>query len=109
MSTIVNHALTLRLQWGENPTRELVLPIEYRKGSYAGRYELYLDDVHIGWVVRSDREWHAFVSSTQIGGYDNITAGIGRTRFEAVEEVVARLREYARTNVLASRSEAAYA
>lgn len=59
-----------------------------KRGSYAGRWEVYDGDLHIGWVVRhSDGGWNAYVAAPYgVRGYQ-----VGRnesTRRDAVSEVV---------------------
>lgn len=85
---IVNHDLTLRLRWSRDGSREISVPVEYRRGAYSGRYELFVDGVHIGWVVKHNKLWHGYL---------------------AAEQNVYRLGNYARTNVLAQHAEIAYA
>jgi hypothetical protein len=117
MSKIVNHDLTLRLRWGHDASRQITVPVEYRKGSYSGRYELYIDDVHIGWVVRYDgqtakrayTDWDGFLVAEQNGGYQEQVVRGEATRHDAVDWLIYKLGVHARTNVLASRAEAAYA
>ena len=112
MTTTETFDITLRLNWGPNGDRDIEVPIEYRKGSYSGRYELYLDDTHVGWVVRSGSEWHAYISGSQRGLgelAESKLIALGRTRREAVAEIVYKLTHHARTNALATRAIAAYA
>lgn len=112
---IVDHKLRLRLRWGHNASRDITVPVEYRKGSYSGRYELYIDGVHIGWVVRYDgqsarrayTEWDGFLCAEQNDGVQREVKAA--TRRDSVDEVLYRLTDHARTNVLAARAEAAYA
>lgn len=105
--------LTLRLRWGYNSAREITVPVEIRKGSYSGRYELYIDGTHIGWVLKHhDGLWHGYLSKEQLGlreDYKGHQAALSKTRRDAMEELVFRLSLNARTNVLAARSKAAYA
>jgi hypothetical protein len=108
MSKTETFELTLHLQWGHDGDRRIEVPVEYRKGSYAGRYELYIDGTHIGWVVKHAGAWHAYISSEQNGGYQR-QCGLARNRYHSVDEVVARLGDHARTNVLAERAQLAYA
>lgn len=118
--SIQNFDLTLRLHWGHDATREISVPVDVRKGSYSGRYELYIDDVHVGWVVRYDgqtasrayTEWHGYLTKTQMGlneDYQGHHATISSTRRDAMDELLFRLSQGARTNVLAARAQVAYA
>lgn len=115
--SIQNFDLTLRLHWGHDSTREIQVPVDVRKGSYSGRYELYIDDVHVGWVVRYDGQtatrsytaWDGFLTAEQNGGYQEEVAKGADTRQDAIETLVYRLGRNARTNVLAARAEIAYA
>lgn len=112
-----NFPLTLRLHWGHDASREIIVPVEVRKGSYSGRYELYIDGVHVGWVVRYDGEtarrsykvWDAFLAAEQGGGVQRQVSFGQTTCREAIYDVVGGLGDHARTNVLASRAEEAYA
>lgn len=115
--SIQNFDLTLRLRWGYDAARQITIPVEIRKGSYSGRYELYIDGTHIGWVVRYDGEtarrsytaWNSYLSAEQNGGYQRQTSFNETTRFEAIYDLIGRLADHARTNVLASRAAVAYA
>jgi hypothetical protein len=106
---IVNHDLTLRLRWGHDASREITVPVEYRKGSYSGRYELYIDNTHVGWVVKHDGQWHGYVTAEQSETGDVRQVALDSTRFEAVDTVIFKLGQNARVNVLAQRAEEAYA
>lgn len=104
---ISTHALTLRLHWGHDASREIEVPVEVRKGSYSGRYELYVDSIHVGWVVKFGSKWESYITAEQ-DGYRNHVAGIARTRTEAIDWLVYELGKSARTNVLAARAKIAY-
>jgi hypothetical protein len=122
MTATETHEITLRLNWGPNSTREIEVPTEYRKnGTISGRYELYVDDVHVGWVCkRSDVErrpgtWDAYIAHDQQGAYPKCAEGRGhcvasaaKTRSNAAWYLVCELAEHARTNALAERAEKAY-
>lgn len=109
MATI-DHEVTLRLRFGVDAERRITVPVEYRKGSYAGRYELYVDGVHIGWVVKHKGHWDAYLSASQGDGYQRqIPAAVESTRFDTVNWLLFRLADHARTNVLATRAQQAYA
>jgi hypothetical protein len=108
MTKIENFETTLRLRWGYNAARTIEVPVEYRKGSYSQRYELYIDGVHIGWVVKSGKFWEAYIVGEQFDGYQRHVAS-ETTRRDAVDWLVHKLADYARTNVLSGRAEAAYA
>lgn len=100
---------TLRLRWGLNAERKITVPVDIRKGSYSQRYELYIDDVHVGWVVKLDGKWESHVTADQSEtGWNQIT-GIAMTRTEAIGWLVYKLAQNARSNVLAQRAEEAYA
>lgn len=109
MSKIETFSITIRLRWGRDSAREIEVPIEYRKGSYSGRYELYVDNTHVGWVVKHQGLWHSYISAEQHGDYQRQCSFGDKTRSLAAEDVAYRLGEHARNNVLASRAEAAYA
>jgi hypothetical protein len=61
---------------------------DLRKGSYAGRWEVYADDVHIGWAIRNDAgTWDAYVSA--VWGVEGRQVGWElATRNDAVTKVV---------------------
>jgi hypothetical protein len=104
---VIEIPLTLRLRWGHDAARDITVPVEVRKGSYSQRYELYIDGVHVGWVVKFHKIWEGYVVAEQNGGYQRQV--LGSTRRDAIDELVYRLTDCARTNVLATRAEEAYA
>lgn len=103
----VDFEITLRLRWGHDAAREVTVPLEYRTGGYSGRYELYVDNAHVGWVVKIHGKWEGYVCAEQNGGYQQL-AGIDETRRGAMLDVAWQLGRSSRTNVLAARAEAAY-
>lgn len=120
--TTETHEIELRLNWGPNSTREIEVPIEYRKNDIIRRrYELYVDGVHVGWVCKRSeveehpRHWDAYITHDQQGAYPKCEEGRGyriayaaRTRNEAVSELAWQLGKNARVNVLAERAAKAY-
>lgn len=108
MATI-DVALTLRLRWGQDATREITVPVEIRKGSYSQRYELYVDGAHIGWVVKHRGLWEAHGTAEQFGGMQAGYLAREETRSYAIDWLVYKLGDHARSNVLAARAREAYA
>lgn len=114
--SIQTFTTTLRLRFGADGSREIKVPVDVRRGSYSGRYELFVDDVHVGWVVRYDgqtarrsfTEWDAFLTAAQNDGRSEQVAKED-TRYAAIETLVRKLANGARVNVLAARAEVAYA
>lgn len=117
MATTEIFETTLHLRWGPDSSREIEVPVEYRKGSYSGRYELHVDGTHVGWTHRNDYGsnrglWSAYAVTTQLGLNDDFSGqqvGLGRSRREATDELVYHLGRHARVNVLSERADRAYA
>lgn len=101
--------ITLRLRWGHDADRQITVPIEIRKGSYSQRYELFIDNTHVGWVVKYNGFWEAHGAAEQFGGDQRGYLARETTRRDAIDWVAYRLADYARNNVLAQRAEEAYA
>jgi hypothetical protein len=106
--TIHDHEVNLRLRFGADAARTIVVPVDVRKGSYPQRYELYVDDVHVGWVVKIHGAWEGYLVAEQNYGTQQHVAS-HKTRTDALDQLLWYLGKSARGNVLADRAEAAYA
>jgi hypothetical protein len=110
--------ITLDLLWTEDGRRDIEVPYRFSRSMLHmpewPRYDVYIDDVHVGWVVRNSDGWDAFLTAAQ--DHDKRhedfkgrrVAWGATTRRWAVEELILELRKGARCNVLASRAAVAY-
>lgn len=107
MSKTQDFEATLRLFFGEDSARDIVIPVEIRKGSYEQRYELYVDDVHVGWSVKFEGMWDTFICADQNYGMQE-HVGHAKTRTASIDNFVYYLAKSARGNVLYPRAIVAY-